>query len=192
MSPPAANVANQVVKQAWRALQPYQRTLLEGIGAGQWRVADRALGAVVSELLRSAGSRQLAGERLKALDDSLGVWVPELRVMLINASHPKFEGLDESSFAAAISDVAWHEWGHALSLDRADNDEIKRGPKLLELAPPGIAENVRSGCYVPSQVTHELVANLFATLTARRQAGGEGKPEWLEEQLWTLVKKTTE
>ncbi len=81
--------------------------------------------------------------------------------------------------------------GHALSMYRADAEDVARGEELLALAPVGIAKNIRSGGYRRREIVHELVANLFALLMARRKAGGTGKPDWLEEQLWNLVTRTT-
>ena len=183
--------AEEIVAAAWLVLDPSQRALLESIHAAQTQVSCEPLGRVADALLASAGSRPLPPAVRVSHDQALGLWVPELRVTLINAKHPKFSGLDRRSFEAAISDVVWHEWGHALSLHRADADDVARGEQLLALAPPGIAENIRSGSYRHREVTHELVANLFALLLARRKAGGEGKPDWLEEQLWNLVTKMT-
>jgi len=183
--------ADQIVKRAWQDLGPEHRALLESIGATQWHVTNKLLGAAASALLISAGSPALSASQTRAFDAAIGVWVPELRVTLINAEHRKFDGLDEPSLEAAVADVAWHEWGHALSVHRTENDDISKGAQLLTIAPRGIAENIRSGGYRRREITHELVANLFALLMARRRAGGDGKPEWLEDELWNLMKKTT-
>ena len=42
-----------------------------------------------------------------ALDAALGVWVRELRVVLVDAGHEKHVGLDEPSYEAALVRVAW-------------------------------------------------------------------------------------
>jgi hypothetical protein len=71
------------------------------------------------ELLRSAGGGSLPEAEIARANDALGLWVPELRVVLINESHSAFDGLDDPTLTYDLSRVAWHEWGHALSIDRA-------------------------------------------------------------------------
>lgn len=53
--------------------------------------------------------------------------MPDLRVVLINESHRAFDGLDGPTLEYDLSRVAWHEWGHALSLDRAEQGDIAAG-----------------------------------------------------------------
>jgi hypothetical protein len=113
-------------------------------------------------------------------------------VVLLNAKHDKFEGLNSDSFEAALARVAWHEWGHALSLDRATQEDVSEGPSLLRHAPGGIAETIRGGGYGSREITHELVAEIYALLMARRRRGVGGKPPWLADDLWALIVRVTE
>ena len=91
-----------------------------------------------------------------------------------------------------LARIAWHEWGHALSMDRADAGDVLAGARLLALAPPGIAKLIRDADYRTRETTHELVAEVFAILMARRRRGQTGQPEWLESEIWKLVKRVTE
>ncbi len=105
--------AREIVDLAWRDLPPTHRALLEAIGADKFDVVDQPLGSTVNALLISAGLSVAALDEAE-FDDSVGIWIPSLRVMLVNASHESLDGLDARSFEAAIARIAWHEWGHAL------------------------------------------------------------------------------
>lgn len=181
----------RVVELAWQDLPRSQRVLLESIGASQCDVGNAPVGRRADELLVSAGHGKLPTAQSRELDEALGAWITQLRLVLINAAHPAFAGLDDPSNEAALAHVAWHEWGHALSLDRADADDVSRGQELLELAPSGIAEGVRAGNYRRAEVTHELIAEIYAVLMARRRRGFGGQPPWLENDLWEIVVRTT-
>lgn len=149
------------------------------------------LGAEVGLLYSSAGLPSPEVAALKRLDAAIGVWVPELRVLLVNESHPAFNGLNDSSFEAAIVRGAWHEWGHALSIHRSTEADSNDGPALLAGAKEGIAKVVRDGEYRKQELVHELIAEIYSVLMARRRRGAKGKPEWLDDHLWEIVTRTT-
>jgi len=88
-----------------------------------------------------------------------------------------------------IARAFWHEWGHALSLARATTDDIAAGEQLLELAPVGIAEYIRGEGYRPRQYTHELIAEIYAVLMARRRRGETGQPAWLDDRIYKLMRR---
>ena len=119
------------------------------------------------------------------------MWIPDLRLVVIDAGHEKHSELDTSSYEAMLARVAWHEWGHALSVDRADASDVKAGSRLLSLAPKGVAGIIRSANYGLRDTTHELVAEIFAILMARRRRGQTGQPTWLDNEIWELVKRVT-
>jgi hypothetical protein len=135
--------ANDIVRRAWRDLPSGDRVLLEAISADQWQVCERALGTYADEMLRSAGRRSLPEAEIVRANDALALWVPALRVVLINESHPAFDGLDGSTLTYDLSRVAWHEWGHALSIDRAEEEDIAAGERYLALLPNGLAKLIR-------------------------------------------------
>ncbi len=89
----------------------------------------------------------------------------------------------------ALARIAWHEWGHALGIVRATPDDVAVGQKLLALLPPGIAETIRSAGYLRREYTHEIVAEIFAMLMIRRRQGVTGKPPWLSEEVYELVRR---
>lgn len=153
---------------------------------------DGPLGQEIDDLYRSSGLERLSDTQRIALDRALGAWVPGLRVVLIDAGHAQYSGLDDHTFEAALARVAWHEWGHALSLDRSTSEDVAAGDNLLEIAPEGVAENVRMAGYRPRERTHELVAEIYALLMARRRRGHTDQPPWLADEIWSLIVRVTE
>lgn len=111
--------------------------------------------------------------------------------MLINEAHPKLAGLDDPTREQFLSRLAWHEWAHALSIERCSHDDVDAGKRLLELAPPGIRDGIRAAGYRPSEYTHELIAEIYAVLMSRRLRRQGGRPEWLDDQIYNLVARVT-
>jgi hypothetical protein len=91
------------VRRAWLDLPSGDRVLLEAINADQWRVCERTLGTYADELLRSAGGGSLSEVEIRRANDALGLWVPELRVVLINDSYSAFDGLDDPTLTYDLS-----------------------------------------------------------------------------------------
>lgn len=181
--------ADEIVRRAWQGLPQRDRNLLEVIGADQWQVCDRQLGAYTDELLRSAGREPLGESEIARADDALALWNPDLRVMLINAGHPAFDGLDDPSLTYDLSRIAWHEWGHALSIDRTGKDDIAAGEHYVELLPEGLVKFVRQAGYRRREYTHEVVAEIYAILMIRRRQGTTGRPPWLHPEVYELVRR---
>ncbi len=179
--------AAEIVELAWRDLPSGHRQLLENIGAAQWTVVDQRLGGVVSDLLFSAGYASLSRNERLALDRAVGVWVQQLRVVVVDVGHGALSDLDDSSFEAMVARIAWHEWGHALGIVRTTAAEVRAGTYLLSLAPEGVQQNIRASGYREIEYTHELVAELYALLMSRRRRGQTGRPPWLDERLYELV-----
>jgi hypothetical protein len=180
---------NDIVRRAWRDLPPGDRVLLEAISADEWRVCDRPLGTYTDELLRSADRGSLPDSEIARANDALALWVPDLRVMLINESHPAFDGLDGPTLTYDLSRVAWHEWGHALSLDRAGEEDIAAGERYVELLPEGLGKLVRQAGYRRREYTHEVIAEIYAILMIRRRQGKTGRPPWLHPEVYELVRR---
>lgn len=178
------------VRRAWLELPSGDRNLLEAIGANQWQVCARALGTFADELLRSAGRGSLPPGEIARANKAVALWVADLRVVLINEGHEAFNGLDCLSRAYNLSRVAWHEWGHALSLDRAEHGDIAAGEQYVELLPEGLAKLVREAGYRPREYTHEVVAEVYSMLMGRRRAAGQiERPPWLHAEVYELVRR---
>jgi hypothetical protein len=184
-------LAEQSVRSAWRDLPTYDRELLENIGAAQSQVTTRPLGRAVHDLLRSAGYPGLRASNVLALHDAAGVWIAELRLVVINAAHHALENLDDASYEAMLARIAWHEWAHALSVVRATRDDVADGERLLALAPDGVAHVIRRGGYRRVEYTHDLVAEIYALLMSRRRRGQRGQPGWLDNEIYDLVRRVS-
>lgn len=102
--------AERVLHLAWLSLPPAHRALLQSIGASQWQAVDERLGVSVDGFLRSAGHRALSRSAHIELDNAVAVWIQDLRVVLLNVSHPALTGLNQSAYDEFISRTAWHEW----------------------------------------------------------------------------------
>lgn len=181
--------AKDVMARAWADLPSADRNILEAIRAEGRGVTDRPLGVYTDELRRSAGYASFPAEERLRQDAAAGLWVPELRLVLLNVARPSFQALDDRSLEWALARVAWHEWGHALAFHRATSEDIAMGPQLLDLVPAPLAENVRSADYRQREYTHEIVAEVYALLMGRRRRGGTGRPEWLSEKIYELVRR---
>jgi hypothetical protein len=184
--------AQRVLHLSWLSLPAAHRALLEAIGASQSQGVDQPLGAAVDGFLRSAGQRGLSAATRHKLDLALGVWLQELRIILIDVGHPKLAGLNRATYEAFIMRTAWHEWGHALSVVRCSQEDVATGRKLLDLAPAGLRESIRRAGYRSVDYTHELVAETYALLLARNRRGATGRPSWLDSEIYNLVKRVTD
>jgi len=162
---------------------------LKEIRADQWRICARPLGTYTDELLRSAGRGSLPKDEIARANEALALWVPDLRVMLINQNHPAFGGPSSPTLTYDLSRVAWHEWGHALSLDRAEDEDVAAGERYVSLLPEGLSKLVRQAGYRPREYTHEVVAEIYAMLMIRRQQGDIGRPPWLHLEIYELVRR---
>jgi hypothetical protein len=111
--------------------------------------------------------------------------------MLVRGCHPTLRGLDVTTRAVVIRQIAWHEWGHALSVTRCTSDDIRAGETLLALAPAGVKESIRAARYPRRELTYEVIAEVFALLMARRLAGQKGRPSWLNKTVYELVMRLT-
>jgi len=90
-----------------------------------------------------------------------------------------------------LARIAWHEWGHALSIARCSEEHVAAGVRLLQLAPDGIRNSIRSAGYGERQYTHEVIAETYALMMLRRLAGGSGQPSWLNDEIYELLTETT-
>jgi hypothetical protein len=137
---------DQLVQLAWDALPAAHRRLLTQIGASEWEVVSVGLGHAVDDRVRSSGGSPATPPRIAADNKALGIWVPELRLVLINETHPQLENASAETREELITNVAWHEWGHALSVTGPPHD-LSEGDRLLAMAPAGIRERIRRGDY---------------------------------------------
>ncbi len=185
----AVAFAQRILRLAWAGLPPEHRRLLEAIGANGWDVTVCPLGTYADALLRSAGYPGLAPEHRIGRDRARGLWIPELRVVLVNAVHPDYDGLDVLSRENALARVAWHEWGHALGIHGASSEDVAAGPRFLDSLPEDLAKTIRSADYLRREYTHEVVAEVYALLMIRRRKGIIGQPFWVSDDVYELIRR---
>jgi hypothetical protein len=183
--------ADRSVQLAWVRLPPAHRALLEEVGAARWRVVDAPLGAIADQMLVSAGRSGLTASTRAALESALGTWVPGLGVLLVNAVHPALAGLEPGAYEEFVARIAWHEWGHALSMARCSQEDLAAGERLLAQAPDGIREDIREAGYRSAHYTHEVVAETYALMMARLVRGHRDKPIWLHDEIYKLLTRVT-
>lgn len=183
--------ATRIVEMAWEELPTDHRRLLEEVGASQWTIVEDALGSPVHRLLRSAGYPGLCEHARCRLDPAIAAWIPDLRVVVFNARHPALAELSERASEQFIARTAWHEWGHALSIARCTTEDIADGAKLLDVAPTTVGKSIREAGYRRHEYTHELVADIYSLLIERRQHKELGRPPWLHQEIYDLVRRVT-
>jgi len=183
--------ATQLVDQAWEALPAPHRELLTEVGASQRLVVEQPLGTIVDKLLRSADAGGLTVDAQAKTDTAIAVWLQRLRLVVFNLRNQALVGLSPDAYAQALSQTAWHEWGHALSIVRCTPDDVRDGPRLLELAPTSVDNAIRCAGYRRDEYTYELVANVYAALVERRLERLRGRPKWLNQEIYDLVVRVT-
>jgi hypothetical protein len=182
----------EIVEMAWQSLPPAHRRLLESIGASQREIISEPLGDAADAYRKSAGLKGLTPSNRAKLNPALAVWIKDLRLVLINGGHPKLDGLDAAAREQFIAHLAWHEWAHALSVERCSREDLAAGARLLELAPPGVREVIREAGYGSRDYTHEVIAETYAVLMTRRLREGAGQPPWLDDEIYSLLRRVTE
>lgn len=177
----------QLVQLAWDVLPASDQRLLEQIGASRWEIVAEPLGVAVDARLRSAGHDGCTPARTRADNAALGMWIRELRLVLINENHQALIDTDQSTREALLTWVAWHEWGHALSIEGQSAHDPAEGDRLLALAPDGIRERVRRAHYPRREYIHELIAETYALLMREKVEGRSGRPSWLPNEIYHLM-----
>lgn len=156
----------QLVAGARGRLPASHRALLEQIGVQDAVIDDWPDG--VLDLYVTL--REPAPERDR-LRGAIAVWLPSRKVVAYNG--PALEhGLDDELSAATrqtiVDNIAWHEYGHSLSVTRASASYKRRGPRLVGLLPDGLRAAIDAdGSYGPREVFDEVIANVYALMIGR-------------------------
>ena len=127
----------------------------------------------------------------RALRDAAGLWLPALRTAAFNGPFLRAvtDGLDEASRREFVANVAWHEYGHALSLALSTADQRRRGSELLKLAPDVIQRQVGQHGYRSDEIFDELIAGVYALLVGGVPRYGYGLPRYLNKLLFDEFKE---
>jgi phage tail protein X len=177
---PASLNLERLISDARRRLPSSHKALLEQIGVQDAVVYGWPDGVQgFYETLKA--TPPTAGD----LANALAVWLPDVRVVAYNGvllEHAlDVHDLDQTSIQRAVDNIAWHEYGHALSATRASAATKRDGPRLLALLPPGLRAAIDyPGGYRQMQVFDEVIANVYALIIGRAvQSGDYGMPSFL-------------
>lgn len=174
------------VRRARRELPSRHRALLDHLNVQETVVRNWPDG--VADLYRTLGERPPDESHLK---DAAAVWLPGHRTAVFNA--PLLEattaGLDPPSARAVIQYIAWHEYGHALSLTLATDELRADGPALLKLLPERFQEAVGADGYARSQIFDEIVATIYTVMINRIRTDGYGAPEFIHPQVFAAFQE---
>jgi hypothetical protein len=113
-------------------------------------MAWRSLPPAHRRLLESTGAsqREITSE---ALGDAVDAYRKSAGLKGLTPSN-------RAKLNPALAHLAWHEWAHALSVERCSREDLAAGTRLLELAPPGVREVIRDAGYGSGDYTHEVIA----------------------------------
>ena len=116
------------------------------------------------------------------------MWLPTRRIVAYNAPLLQRVLADTtlSTRQAVINNLAWHEYGHALSATRASAEMRRDGPRLVELLPTGLRAGIDfPGAYRPREVFDEVIANVYALMVGRAvQIKDYGVPGFLHRDVY--------
>jgi hypothetical protein len=167
----------KAVRRARARLPAAHRALLDELRT-QEAAIDHWPGGV-QDLYRSIGQ---APPPAPALVGAAAVWLDGLRTVVFNAAllHETCLGLTDEARGELIASIAWHEYGHALSLARSTPEQRDRGEQLLARLPEGMRAAIDyPGSYRRSEVFDEIMATVYAVMIARVRTHGYGVPAFL-------------
>jgi hypothetical protein len=170
------------VGRARRCLPATHRALLEQIGVQEVAIEDWPDG--VKNCYRTVRETAPADADL---DGAAAVWLHGLRLVAFNAPLVRrlTVGLDSRAYDEAVAAIAWHEYGHALSLTRSTDDQRRRGVHLLDLLPHGLRRAIdHPGAYRSGDVFDEVIASVYTVLVGRVRTDGYGRPEYLPAEVY--------
>lgn len=154
-----------LIRRARQLVPASHRGLLEQIRVQDAVIDDWPAGVqALYETLREAPPS------LQAIGDAIAVWLPDRKVVAYNGPRLvlALSGVNDSTRQSVINNLAWHEYGHALSVERASDEMRNGGVQLLELLPEGLKAAIDyPGSYGLRQVFDEVIANVYAMMVGR-------------------------
>lgn len=169
------------VRWARTQLPGSHRQLLEEL-----RVQETAIDVWPSGVLDLYRSLRETPPRERGIARAAAVWLDELRTVAFNARffESATRGLSHEWRRTLVAGIAWHEYGHALSLVRSTADQRRDGPRLHELLPAGLKGQIDyPQSYRAREVFDEVVAGVYALMISRIRACGYGFPDFLQPDI---------
>jgi hypothetical protein len=101
------------------------------------------------------------------------------------------EGLEDAARESLLATIAWHEYGHALSLTCSTSEQRSSGVRLLGLLPEGMRASIDFPTgYRASQVFDEVIATVYAVMVDRAvRTCDYGPPEYLHPDVLKAFKE---
>jgi hypothetical protein len=175
------------IRAARAALPAEHRELLDQLGVQETAIDDWPDGLIdLYATLREPTPTP------QELDGAAATWLNGLRTVAFNAAAVLHvaRDLDEPSRRTIVARIAWHEYGHALSLTRATREHRERGPELLALLPEGLRETIDyPGRYRTSQVFDEIVATIYSVIVGRVRSDGYFRPTYLHADVFAAFQE---
>lgn len=175
------------IREARAQLPAERRNLLAQIGAHEGVVEDWPAG--VQDLFRSV---QQVPPSDAALVNAAAVWLDGLRAVVFNGPlmQAATTGLTDASRKQLVAYIAWHEYGHALSLTRSTHEQRRSGVRLFGLLSDGMRASIDyPDGYGRLQVFDEIIATVYALLISRIRTDGYGVPEFLHPEIIEAFKE---
>ncbi|MCW2983033.1 MAG: hypothetical protein JWR63_603 [Conexibacter sp.] len=175
------------IRDARAALPANHRHLLD-----QLRLQEVAVEAWPRGVINLYATLREPAPSPDALDGAAAVWLDGLRTVAFNVQllQRAVDGLNASTRRTVVAQVAWHEYGHALSVVRATPEHRRRGIQLLALLPDAVRAAIDyPGRYRTSQVFDEIIATLYALLVGRVRTAGYVRPEYLHPDVFAAFKE---
>ncbi|HET8536597.1 MAG TPA: hypothetical protein VFL73_05400 [Solirubrobacteraceae bacterium] len=173
-----------MIARARQRLPRSHRALLEQVGVQETVLDDWP--AEVQGLYATLGERPPAGQ---ALANAVAVWLPARRVVAFNSTLLSPVLLDTEltlpTKQILVENVAWHEYGHALSATLASPELRRSGPQLVERLPMGLRQAIDyPGSYRRGEVFDEVIANVYALMIRRAVHSKDyGFPSFLHDDV---------
>jgi hypothetical protein len=164
------------VRNARRSLPRAHRALLEQLNVQEAAISDWPRG--VMDMYRTLRETPPTEAQLNG---AVAVWLHQRCTVAFNVPllGMATKGLDDDPRRSLLASIAWHEYGHALSITRSTLELRRDGPRLVDLLPAGLRRAVAADAYRRSQLFDEMIATLYAFLTGRIREHGYGAPDFL-------------
>jgi hypothetical protein len=178
-----------VVRRARAQLPPAHRDLLDQLGVQETAIHPWPTG--VQDLYRSIGE---APPPTTALEGAAALWLDGIRTVAFNASllEAAVIGLSGDSRHALIASIAWHEYGHALSLTRSTYEQRDSAERFLGLLPERMRVAIDyPGTYRRSELFDEVIATIYAAMIARVRTHGYVVPSSCTRTLHTSSQRSS-
>jgi hypothetical protein len=180
----------EMVRRARRKLPLRHGALLDQIGVQdavqrEWPHGVTNLYVTIGETPPAAGD----------VDGALAVWLQAVRVVAYNGplliAALDLDASNAEVHQPVVNNLAWHEYGHALSVTRSTSAHRADGVRLLGLLPPNMRQSISfPGEYRRYEVFDEVIAHVYPLMVGRAIRGdGYVAPDFLDPDVFDAFKE---